>query len=118
MDLVARCDKDIFAIELPGCILMNAAAVARRLKAHIESCPLQLLDDSLTFRLNIGVAEAQPGESVASLMARVEQAMAASITAIRNEVQMHNGISIEPATAKSGGSALLKPESHAALAVR
>jgi diguanylate cyclase len=105
MDFVARYDKDVFAIELPGCALVNAVGVARRLKGHIESCPLQLLDEKLSFRLNIGTAEAQPGEDVASLIGRAEDAMAASIAAIRNEVQMHNGISIEPATAKTESGA-------------
>ncbi len=107
MDLVARFETDVFAIELPGAALVNAVNVARRLKSHIESCPLQLMDEKLTFRISVGCAEAQPGEEVTSLVSRAEEAMVASCESMGNHVHMHNGISVETAIQKSQAASAL-----------
>jgi diguanylate cyclase len=101
MDLVTRYDVDVFGIELPGAALMDAVTVAKRLKGHIESCPLQLLDEKLTFRISVGAAEAQPGEETKSLLKRAEEALQASVSSINNHVQLHNGISVESAVQKT-----------------
>jgi diguanylate cyclase len=97
MDLVARWDKYMFAIELPTAALMDAVKVASRLKAHIESSPLQLMDAKLCFQLTMGVAEAHPNENQEDFIARIEAAQRASGMSPFKHVYYHNGISVESA---------------------
>jgi diguanylate cyclase len=101
MDLLARYDRDVFGIELPGTALADAVTVGKRIKGHIESCPLQLMDEKLSFRICVGVAEAQPGDDLASLIERTEKALQAGLAAVGNHVHFHNGISVESTAPQS-----------------
>jgi diguanylate cyclase len=105
MDLVARWDKYMFAIELPTAALMDAVKVASRLKAHIEASPLQLMDAKLCFQLTMGVAEAHPNENQEDFIARVEAAQRMSHANPFKHVYYHNGISIESAAKVSANMA-------------
>ncbi len=107
MDLVVRYDVDVFGIELPGAALMDAVTVAKRVKGHIESCPLQLLDEKLTFRISVGAAEAQPGDEMPALLTRAEEALQVSTASIGNCVHLHNGISVESSIQRADQRAVL-----------
>jgi diguanylate cyclase (GGDEF)-like protein len=97
MDLVARLGQYLFAVELPTAALMDAVKVATRLKAQIESCPLQLMDAKVCFQLTIGVAEAHPGENDEALLARAEEAQRASALSPFKHVHFHDGAAVESA---------------------
>jgi diguanylate cyclase (GGDEF)-like protein len=95
MDLVVRYGRDMFGIMLPGTSLVNATGVGHRLRTTIQQCPLRLPDGEIHFTLSAGVAEAQPGEDLMSLLNRAEQAKTAAASGAGNDVRFHNGIAVE-----------------------
>ncbi len=94
MDLIVRYDADEFGVMLPGTALANAAGVGHRLRTTIQQCPLRIHDEEIHFTLSAGVAEAQPGEDLNSLLKRTSEAKNTAAH-VKNCVRFHNGIAIE-----------------------
>ncbi|MEW5892880.1 MAG: diguanylate cyclase [Pseudomonadota bacterium] len=83
---LARVGGEEFAVLLPGVGLSDALARAELLRQLLEQTPVNLVDVTLYFTVSIGVAEAQPGESLGMLMRRADSALHAAKQAGRNRV--------------------------------
>jgi diguanylate cyclase len=106
MDMVSRYDQDMFGIILPGTALVHATGAAERLRAAIEQCPLRVADREIRFTISAGLAEAQPGDDMVSLLTRTDESNQAARAGGGNAVRFHSGRTIESlkevATAASG----------------
>ena len=71
-DLLARWGDDEFVLLLPESSLDNAKALAERIRQSLRDNPHS---GDLKITLSLGVAERQPDESAAALMARADQAL-------------------------------------------
>jgi two-component system cell cycle response regulator len=96
MDLVARFEADTFGLMLPATELVYAAGVGDRVRRNVEKNPIQLPDGKIGLTLSVGVAEAQKGDDVASLVDRAAAALRVALADGGNTVRFHTGISIEP----------------------
>ncbi len=94
MDLIVRYEAEEFGVMLPGTSLANAAGVGHRLRTTIQQCPLRLREDEIHFTLSAGVAGAQPGEDLNTLLNRTAEAKNTAARA-ENSVRFHNGLAIE-----------------------
>lgn len=101
MDLVARYDTDTFGLMLPATELVYAAGVAERVRRNVQDTPIQTPIGNVSLTLSIGVAEAQKGDDVKSLLDRSESALQIALADGGNRVRFHTGMSVEalPATA-------------------
>ena len=95
MDLVARCNNEVFGVVLPGTPLMHAAGASERLRTAIEHCPLQLMNRQIRFTVSIGVAESRTGDDMILFLTRAEAAQQAAAAVGGNRVNFHTGTSIE-----------------------
>jgi diguanylate cyclase (GGDEF)-like protein len=95
MDLVARYDSDTFGLMLPATELVYAAGVGERVRQSVVKNPIQLLGSPINLTLSVGVAEAQKGDDVASLLERSAAALRMAEAEGGNRVRFHTGISIE-----------------------
>lgn len=75
MDMLARLDDGEFMIMMPGSTVAEANQVAKRLQAAAASCLFPLQQSKSQLRVMLGVAELQPCETAAELMARARNAM-------------------------------------------
>ena len=98
MDMAARYGGDEFAIIYPATNLSEASTAVENMRAAITGTQLPLEDASVAVTVSIGVAEAQDGDDVASLMKRADQALYAAKKAGRNQGYGHNGEGCEPIT--------------------
>lgn len=80
-DLLGRYGGEEFMVLLPGQGLSQALAVAERLLGTVRRRRLSVRPDLPPMTVSIGAAEAHPGESIAHLLERADQAM---YTAKRN----------------------------------
>lgn len=99
MDLAARYGGDEFAIIYPASKLSEASTAVEHLRTAITSVQLPLEDAEIAVTVSIGVAEAQEGDDVASLMSRADKALYAAKQAGRNQGYQYDGESYEPITA-------------------
>lgn len=77
-DMVARIGGDEFGLILDHLSLEDAQAKAAALSAHVLSRPVIFGGTQIAVRVTIGLAMAQAGESVASLIERADAAMYAN----------------------------------------
>jgi diguanylate cyclase (GGDEF)-like protein len=95
MDLVARYDSDAFGLMLPATELVYAAGVGERIRRSVQGNPIQLPIGTASLTVSIGVAEAQKGDDVKSLLERSASALRIALADGGNRVRFHTGISIE-----------------------
>ncbi len=73
-DVVARIGGEEFAVLLPGLAGEAAVATAERVRAAVEQMTIPG-GDAIALTVSIGVAEAEPGDTIERLMARADAAM-------------------------------------------
>lgn len=83
-DVVGRYGGDEFLAMLPNCALGQARTVAERMRAGVSGTPLTFRPDPLT--TSFGIAQWLPGDTVASLVERADQALRAAKQAGRDRV--------------------------------
>lgn len=91
MDLIARYDDDQFAVALPGTRLPDAQLAAERLRGAVAAREFHVGETPVKITISQGVAEAQAGDDMASLIGRGNLALAASQEAGGNTAFSHNG---------------------------
>ncbi len=77
-DFAARLAGDEFVIAMPSTTLAQAEDVRARLHAAVMRHPWAALSAGLQVSLSIGLAQAQPGESVEAALTRSDPAMYSS----------------------------------------
>ena len=85
-DLLARIGGEEFVLMLPGLGLVDATAVAERLCADIQRTPLVMPDSALFFTVSIGVSQWHSGDSLNTLLYRVDNALSTAKYKGRNRV--------------------------------
>ncbi|HET6882947.1 MAG TPA: diguanylate cyclase [Pirellulales bacterium] len=91
MDLIARYDGDQFAVALPGTRLSEAQATAERLRGAVAARGFHVAETPVNITISQGVAEAQAGDNMGSLLERTNLALAASHDAGGNCAYLHDG---------------------------
>lgn len=92
MDLVGRFeDSETFALLLPGAGLVNAAAVAERLRQAALRCALPVQGAQLRYTISLGGAEATTSDDSDHLVKRAEQALLCAVKSGGNCSYYHNG---------------------------
>jgi len=74
-DIFFRWGGEEFLVLLKGCHLERALQVAEKIRLAIAELPLTYDATEITLTASFGVAEHRPGESLDSLMKRVDQAL-------------------------------------------
>jgi diguanylate cyclase (GGDEF)-like protein len=86
-DIRCRYGGDEFLVVLPDTGAPGASRVAECLRGELEQVHVNLGGISITPQVSIGVATAQPGDSVTALVDRVDRALYAAKAAGRNCVR-------------------------------
>ncbi|MBU8537336.1 sensor domain-containing diguanylate cyclase [Falsiroseomonas tokyonensis] len=86
VDLFGRMGGEEFAICMPGVTISEAGAVAERLRRAVEAAVFPTEVGPLRVTCSIGVTAAQPGEALATLLARADTALYAAKQGGRNRV--------------------------------
>ncbi len=90
-DHVARFGGEEFVILMPRLTGHKAKFVVDRQRALIESASLTLGGQNLSVTVSAGVAEAFPGDTIASVLARADKALYAAKSAGRNQTCLEDG---------------------------
>lgn len=90
IDLVARLGGEEFVILLPETSLLNAAALAERLRMAAQENRVSLPESNLAVTVSIGVAQCLPAIELAEMMKHADMALYAAKRAGRNRVCMHD----------------------------
>ncbi|MDR3155195.1 MAG: GGDEF domain-containing protein [Deltaproteobacteria bacterium] len=88
-DFVFRYGGDEFVILLPGASLSDACMVAEKIRRSVDNVEFVIGKggtESLRVTISMGVAEARPGDTPGSILARADKALYASKRAGRNRV--------------------------------
>jgi diguanylate cyclase (GGDEF)-like protein len=91
MDIVARYGGEEFSVILPGTALHDAQRAAARACEAIQEAVLQHAGQEFRVTASVGAAQALPGDEIASLIARTDEALYAAKRAGRNRAYYHNG---------------------------
>lgn len=83
-EAMGRYGGDEFLVVLPGRSRHEAMAIAERMRISVNCRPLSTTEFDIASSLSIGVAELDPGESMASLFERADAALYASKSAGRD----------------------------------
>jgi len=78
MDHVARYEKEVFGLLLPGAELTETTTVAERLRAAISRCTLPLNDDKISFTVSLGAAQISVQDETQDLLDRALAALDSS----------------------------------------
>jgi diguanylate cyclase (GGDEF)-like protein len=98
MDLTTRWMGDGVAILLPGAAANEAVRIARRLRSGLESHEIQVDEQLIKLRLNLGVAEGIEGNDAHRVLSRAWQAVDAGADSPAG-VHLHDGVRIRPCLA-------------------
>src|SRR5690606_22336769 len=88
-------DTDMFGIVMPATALPHATGAGERLREAMRSQSIDMNGRSIHLTASIGVAEAQRGDDLVSLVARADEAKYASVAAGGNAIHFHTGGSVE-----------------------
>jgi diguanylate cyclase len=113
-DLVARFGGEEFAVVMPDIAREHAAAVAERIRQRVAEAPFSLEGRTLCATVSVGVAGYVPGEDVAALVLRADEALYASKRAGRNRCHAHDGARPLPIPRGGAGVAADSPNATAA----
>ena len=92
-DMLGRIGGEEFAVCMPAVDLVDAHALAERLRCAIASAPLETLAGPVDITVSIGVSCFKAGDSLATLMERADAAMYEAKRAGRDRV--HGGLSLK-----------------------
>lgn len=84
MDHVTRLSEDTFALLLPGAVLDDALAIARRLRQAAERCRLPRRAGANWFTVSAGVVQAGKEDDLHSLLERARTKLAQAVSQGRN----------------------------------
>jgi len=87
-DRVGRIGGEEFLIILHGSNLDMASAIAERVRASIEKCPIKFQGHAIDVTMSLGVAESAPEESLEELINRSDQALYEAKRSGRNCVRV------------------------------
>jgi diguanylate cyclase len=85
-DHVARYNSQIFALLMPAATVEHAVAVSERLRQAVTAFSAPVADGQLRFVASIGIAQSQPGDDVARLFDRAEEALFSAGAAGDNQI--------------------------------
>jgi diguanylate cyclase len=92
MDFAARYGGEEFAFILPYTHLDDAKSAAERIRTAIAKEVISLEGKPLQVTASVGIAELQPGDTVASLLHRADLALYAAKSNGRNRTYYHDGV--------------------------
>ncbi|HVA50414.1 MAG TPA: GGDEF domain-containing protein [Pirellulales bacterium] len=104
MDLIGRYDDGQFAVALPGAELSEAQSAAERLRTAVAEREFHIGDTPVHVTVSQGVAQAQPGDNMGSLLERTSAALAASQEAGGNCAFLHDGGKCQAVARTAAGS--------------
>lgn len=87
-DSIARWGGEEFVVLLREADMATAQAAAERIRARLESTPVQFESSTFGLTVSIGVAAHVPGEDVTDTLARADRALYEAKAAGRNRVQI------------------------------
>jgi two-component system, cell cycle response regulator len=98
IDLVARLGGEEFVVVMPETGLRAAVTVAERLRASVAAEPffIHASSEHKPITISIGVAVAQPGDTVDTLLQRADDALYQAKDSGRNRVVAEGGAPMEP----------------------
>ena len=85
---LGRLGEETFTLLAPGMDLMAARSLAEQVRAQVSRTPIALADSAIHITVSIGVAQWRPGEALAELLRRADQALQGARYAGRNRVQV------------------------------
>ncbi len=103
-DIVCRIGGEEFAVVLPGTPLATAARIGERVRELVETSAFELENGQTRTTISLGVAEVLPGEEVARLIRRADQALYAAKMQGRNRTFVHTGEQCQSVTPSGSGS--------------
>ncbi len=98
-DPIAHFADATFIMMLPGVGTKMGITLVERLRQAIGQCVVPLSGQHVRFAVSIGIAEAERGEPVESVIGRTENALEAAIQPGGNRTYVHNGQWAETAEA-------------------
>jgi diguanylate cyclase (GGDEF)-like protein len=99
LDFIGRTGGEEFAIVLSDTYLDAGVAFAERLREAVAATPVPTMDAAMRITVSIGVAQAQPGESLEAAMQRADAALYVAKGSGRNRV------AVKPDEPKAQGDA-------------
>lgn len=96
MDLPCRYGGEEFAVVMPSTDLANAKPGAERIRSAIEKMIVEFQGKQLEVTTSIGLAQIAPGEQVAHVLKRADDALYESKAAGRNCGHWHDGEKCRP----------------------
>lgn len=85
-DHVARFNSQVFGLLMPGSTVEDAVAVSDRLRKAVAEFSAPIANRQLRFAASIGIAQSQPGDDVAQLFDRAEEALFSAEAAGSNQI--------------------------------
>jgi Amt family ammonium transporter len=89
-DILGRLGGEEFAVLLTNTPLRSASTVAEKLRLQIERIQLPGGTRPVQLTISVGVAEAEPGEPIESVLGRADVALYQAKAAGRNRVEQHS----------------------------
>jgi len=101
MDVVTRYGGEEFAVLLPSTTTEDAAVVAERLRHAVEHSLVTHDDAKIHITASLGISEVLQGDTLNSVVQRVDIALYASKDAGRNCTHIHDGTKVVPLSANT-----------------
>jgi diguanylate cyclase (GGDEF)-like protein len=99
-DIASRYGGEEFAIAFPDCSSVDAARALNTVRSQLDAAVT--VGGLPKFTVSFGVTECEPGEELAAILRRADDALLHAKHAGRDQVVLHDAMN-EPAVAPSGG---------------